>query len=591
MIFDWRKLGIATYGRQSGELKTLCPKCSAGRTHKNDKCLSVNLTTGVFNCHHCEWSGKAEQIGGRSSQHWEKPRKVYRKPEYQPATEPPADKLVDWFAKRGIPAEVIRRNQIESRSAWMPQTNKDERAIAFPYFRDGEIVNVKYRTADKMFRMEKDAEPCLYGLDDIEDFDSLVIVEGEIDKLSLEVAGFPNCVSVPNGADSDLDCLAADAERLAHIRKFIIAVDTDEKGEKLKQKLISRLGRDRCWLVEWPFGCKDANEVLTEHNADKVRECIESAKPIPIEGLFEIDDIREQVKTLWKYGSPRGVDVGWASLNKLYRPRLGAWTAIISIPKAGKTAFMAAMMINLAKLHGWRFAVFPAENLPAEEYASMLAEIYIGKPFSEGYHERMSEAQLDQALDWLQEHFVILSPNDDERDLDSILSIGKAYCLRRGIHGLVIDPFNELDLVQPQGVTETQFTARCLIKVRQFAKTHNVHVWISIHPTKLQKDKDGNYPVPTLYDASGSAHWRNKCDYGISIYRHYNDPDKPTEIHVQAVRWKGTGEIGVAELYFDRVTGRYSEQPTEWKIAEPRSKYRDSRFGEYLSEIEGTREF
>jgi twinkle protein len=567
-MYDWSAIGISTGGQTSGERKTLCPQCSAGRKHKSDKCLSVNLGDGVFRCHNCDWSGKAQATGQyRTTQHWERPKKNYQKPAYQVAQTEPAQAMLDWFAKRGIPAEIVKRHQIEVREVWMPQSEQKERAIAFPYFRNGEVVNVKYRTVKKYFRMEGGAELCLYGLDDITGED-VIFVEGELDKLALEVAGFVSVVSVPNGAGTNLDCLASDSQKFDKARRFILAGDNDTPGKELEQALISRLGRDRCWQVSWPEDCKDANDVLLKHGKEMLMNCIRAARPMPIEGLFEVNDIRAQVFDLWERGTPQGADPGWDNLNALYKPRLGTWTAIISIPKSGKTAWMAALMVNLARAHGWRFAVFPAENLPAEEYVSMLAEIYLGLPFNRGYHQRMNEQQLGEALDWLQEHFVILSPDDSQRDLDSLLAIGKTYCLRRGIQGFVIDPFNELEISRPQGISETEYIGKCLIKIRRFAKTHNLHVWVIVHPTKLQKDRDGKYPVPTLYDANGSAHWRNKCDYGISIYRHFDDPDKPTEIHVQAVRWKGTGEIGTAELFYDKVTGRYSEQATEWRIAE-----------------------
>ena len=49
------KLGI----KLSKSGKQTCPKCSASRTNKDDKCLSVTYTdTAVlYNCHHCNWSG------------------------------------------------------------------------------------------------------------------------------------------------------------------------------------------------------------------------------------------------------------------------------------------------------------------------------------------------------------------------------------------------------------------------------------------------------------------------------------------------------------------------------------------------------
>lgn len=48
----------------------------------------------------------------------------------------------------------------------------------------------------------KGAEKVLYGLDDIAGCSEIIIVEGEMDKLSLEEAGFRNVVSVSWGGSS-----------------------------------------------------------------------------------------------------------------------------------------------------------------------------------------------------------------------------------------------------------------------------------------------------------------------------------------------------------------------------------------------------
>ena len=50
-------IGILVDELKSGNQKATCPKCSESRTKKNDPCLSVNVTEGVFLCHHCEWKG------------------------------------------------------------------------------------------------------------------------------------------------------------------------------------------------------------------------------------------------------------------------------------------------------------------------------------------------------------------------------------------------------------------------------------------------------------------------------------------------------------------------------------------------------
>ncbi|KAJ0018808.1 hypothetical protein Pint_11361 [Pistacia integerrima] len=56
---------------------------------------------------------------------------------------------------------------------------------------------------DLLFQ-DKDTDKVFYGLDDIEGESDIIIVEGEMDKLSMEEAGFCNCVSVPNGAPTQV---------------------------------------------------------------------------------------------------------------------------------------------------------------------------------------------------------------------------------------------------------------------------------------------------------------------------------------------------------------------------------------------------
>ena len=71
---------------------------------------------------------------------------------------------------------------------------------AFPYYRNGELVNVKYRSLDKEFSQVPKAEKVLFGVDDCRGASEIIIVEGEMDKLALEEAGFRHVVSVPDGA-------------------------------------------------------------------------------------------------------------------------------------------------------------------------------------------------------------------------------------------------------------------------------------------------------------------------------------------------------------------------------------------------------
>ena len=109
-------------------------------------------------------------------------------------------------------------------------------------------------------------------------------------------------------------------------------------------------------------------------------------------------------------------------------------------------------------------------------------------------------------------------------------------------------------------MTETEYVSQCLKRVRVFARSRGVHVWIVVHPAKLSRANDGKYPVPTLYDCSGSAHWRNKCDNGIVVWRDLSGSDKDeVQIHVQKIRFRQIGKRGMVRLYYEPACATYRE--------------------------------
>lgn len=553
---DWAALGVDVRGRVSGEVKTLCPRCSHTRSNTRDRCLSVNLDEGLWHCHHCDWSGTVNERDGYGSRPRPAPPKPYARPDYEPVDGALHPAAVEWLTSRGITEAVWIRNRI----------GYLQNAIAFPYYRGGDVVNIKHRGRGKKFWMVADAELTLYGLNDIAPGEPLVWVEGEMDKLAVDVAGVTACVSIPNGAPAPgsrdyarhfayLEPLRSTLDGAA---RHIIAVDNDAPGRTLADELIRRLGPERCWSVTWPAGCKDANDVLLQHGADGLARALQAARPVPMAGLFEVADLHDAVYDLYEHGMDGGEDPGSAKLAPYYKVKPGLWTLVTGIPGHGKSALLDWIMVNLARRVGWQFAICSPENQPLARHIGQLAQIWSGRPFGPGPQRRMTPEELGEALALLHEHFLFLLPEDDEGyTVDGILRLARAAVYRRGIRGFVIDPWNELEHTRPAGMSETEHTSQVLTKIRRFARAHGVHVWVVAHPTKLIKDAKGTYPVPTPYDVSGSAHFRNKADMALSVWRDVNDERAATEVHIQKVRFRESGQIGMVELFYDAVTGRY----------------------------------
>jgi twinkle protein len=528
-------------GKYSGEIYTLCPKCSHTRKKAKDKCLSVNLDKRVWHCNHCNWSGYLRE---------ERQQIVYSKPEWKNKTELP-EKVVKYFEGRGIRQETLTKMQITAGSEWMPQAGKEVNTIQFNYFRNAELINIKYRDGAKNFKLHKDAELIFYNIDSIKETDTAIITEGEIDCLAFIEAGIDYVVSVPNGANpakNNLAYLDNCYEYFEHKKCIIIATDNDNNGRKLRDELAERLGQERCKYLE--FGkYKDANDLIQAEGIEGLHACKNAAKDFPLQGVFTISDIEDDIQDMYENGLDKGVslDIEDFTLNIVK----GYITVVTGIPGHGKSDFVDFMALRLKKLAGWNGAFYSPENKPTKLHVSKLVRKLIGKDW-EG-SSRVTPDELSMSMDYLDRSFWFIKPENDFT-IDSILTSVKQLKLKHGIDYFVIDAWNKLEHRYTD--SETKHIGETLDKLAIFCEVYNVHCFLVAHPTKMEKEKDSMlYKVPTLYNISGSANFFNKVDNGISVYRNFIE--KKTTVFIQKVKFTHWGMVGSCEFDYDVPSGRY----------------------------------
>lgn len=553
--------GIRLNSYSNGSHKIRCPKCSATRKNKSDPCLSVTVTDegAVWKCwNECGFVGGVGDQRDGEVVNFQRRAKI--PPPEIPIIGPLSQDAADFFRGRGIDRETLQVAGIGCVSWFIPAKQAKVPAIAFPYRKPGgAIVNIKFRTLDKEFAQIKNGEKVLFGWDRCDTSQAqLVITEGEIDALSMTAAGIENAVSVPAGASDRKWDFLEDPE-LSKFTRVVLAGDADEKGKTLCDELARRFGYERCWKVEWPTDCKDANDVLCKYSEDDLRNAVAAAKPYPISGLHTFDDFEREIWELYDGGRKRGITTGWPGMDQFMTIRPGELSVVTGIPSSGKSEFVDAVCVNLSIGQGWTFAMCSFENPPDDHFAK-LAEKYIGMPFFDGPSERMSREQVSAALLWARSRFVLIRTEDNESPtVDWILDKARIAVIRHGIRGLVIDPYNEIEHQRPPGMTETEYVSLMLNKVKRFARNHDLHVWFVAHPAKPTRNKDGEYPVPSLYDISGSANWVNKADIGVVVERDMTEGSRKVVVHVKKVRFKAVGRAGALELEYDRRTGSYTE--------------------------------
>lgn len=534
--------------QKNGENLVLCPVCSHTRKKKTLKCFSFNLGKNAGRCNHC-----GVVLVTKQEQSLFIPQIEYKRPKWQNNTNL-SDKLVKWFEGRKISQYVLNDFKVTEGVEWMPQTQKNENTIQFNYFRLGELINVKYRDGKKNFKLFKDAEMIFYNLDAAIDNKELIIVEGEMDVLALAQCGVNNVISVPNGCTDkgtiNVQYLDNCIDFFDEKTQFVLALDNDRVGNRLKDELARRLGYENCKTVTFK-DCKDANDCLIKYGQNVTKECFNEAKEFPIIGVFDANDIREDIYNYYNNGLPGGCGIDMHEMDMHLKFQVGYLTTITGIPGHGKSEFLDFLLCRLNVSHGWKTALYSPENHPLELHFSKFAEKMIGKPF-EGSN-RLSPIDLENMVKYHANNFFFINPESDFK-LENILDSVRQLVRKKGVNCFVIDAWNKLD--HQYTTNETKYISEQLDKITRFCEFNKVHCFLVAHPTKIQKDKStGKYEVPNLYSISGSANFYNKTANGITVYRDFDN--FTTEVYIQKVKFKHWGQVGKVIFGWDKTNGRY----------------------------------
>ena len=269
--------------------------------------------------------------------------------------------------------------------------------------------------------------------------------------------------------------------------------------------------------------------------------------------IVQVAELRDKLFTLWQEQTTRkGLSTGWPSLDENFRLNKGYLHVVTGIPGHGKSEVIDGIIVNTTVLHDWKWCFYSPENYPVELHLMKLIEKYMGKS-----KKAMTKNELLEGYLWAGSHFTWIYPREGETDLDSIL----AYIDAAGeFDGVVLDPWGEIDSTPYAHLSETEYIKQSLSKVRRFARQRKQAFFIVAHPTKLMKDRDGNYPIPDGYSISGSAHWRNLSDMLITVHRDNPDIHQAT-IYIGKVKQKDYGKApSKTTLDYDYVTGRFKDQ-------------------------------
>lgn len=280
-----------------------CPYCHGGG-HKDKYSFSINLDTGQFKCLRatCGVTGNMLTLSrdfdfslGSNVDEYYRPKKKYRSFKKPKETIKPREPAITYLESRGISEEIVRLYEITT-------LEKQENVLVFPFYDPkGNLCFIKYRKTDfdkskdrNKEWCEKDCRPILFGMKQCNDqYDRLVITEGQIDSLSVAMAEIKNAVSVPTGAKG-FTWIPYCYDWVSKFDEIVVFGDYEKGKITLLDEVAKRFPcRIKHVRYEDYKGCKDANEILQKYGPEAVRNAVENAVYVPVNRVIPLAEVED----------------------------------------------------------------------------------------------------------------------------------------------------------------------------------------------------------------------------------------------------------------------------------------------------------
>lgn len=464
-----------------------------------------------------------------------------------------------WAKARGLSRLTLERMGVASGITFFPAIERKEEGLFFR-FQSGwkaRCVPVKTHVAGGGWKT------AFWNIDAVIAASPKVVyfTEGEPDALALVEAGIEpsQVLSVPNGAretESD-DPKASPGYQyveealkagLNKVEKFVWCGDADIAGHALRADMVRLLGAARFHFVDWPEGCKDANDYLLSDGADALYEmAVHGSLPWPVSGLYRLSELPEPPKfTLWRPGFAE-----WES-KVLLAPR--TLSVVTGHPGHGKTQLWTQIWFQIVRAYCIPACIASFETRAKPHVRRQLRSLFIGK-----LEKDLSQEEMARADAWINERYLFIEHKEQRPTLEWLLDMAEVAVIRHGARIVQIDPWNRLESQRGGNETETEYILRCLRTIYVFATDMNCHVQIVAHPTKMDAARKGK--PPELDDIAGSKHWDNVVDQGFVVHRPemFDGQERKTEavMYCRKSRFEELGFQCKLGMNYDLTRGAY----------------------------------
>jgi twinkle protein len=388
----------------------------------------------------------------------------------------------------------------------------------------------------------------------------IVVTEGEIDALSVSQVQqnkWP-VVSIPNGAQGAKKALKKAYDYLVSFDEIILMFDMDEHGRHAAVECAELFPPGKVKIADLPM--KDASDMLQADRGDEVVRSIWNAKTYRPDGIVDGMSLwQEVVEDHDTYSIP----YPWEGLNdRTHGLRSGELVTVTAGSGVGKSAVVREIAYHLLQR---------AENvglIMLEESVKRTALGLMGIAINRPLHiskEGVSEAELKAAFDatvgsgrcFLYDHF-------GSTEVDNLLSRIRYMAKSLDCKWIILDHLSIVVSGLDEGGDERKLIDRTMTMLRTLVEETGLGLIIVSHLKRPDGKGHEEGAKTSLNQLRGSHAIAQLSDMVLGLERNQQDDDNPNQTTVRVLKNRFSGETGeAATLYYNRETGRLSDQPFE----------------------------
>jgi twinkle protein len=430
-----------------------------------------------------------------------------------------------------------------------------------PYYKNGSVVGLKARAADKEFFTVGDMKaPPFFGAHLADKGRYLVVTEGEIDAMSVAEAtgqGKYHAVSLPLGAQAAAKSFQQNLEYFAGFETVIICFDMDDPGMKAAEECAAILPPGKCKIAHLS-DAKDANELLQQGRFKDLIAAIFNAKDYRPDGIVTLADVRERALKPPEQGFPWFLP---RLTEATYGRRLGELYCFGAGTGVGKTDWLVQQIeYDLSTLH------LPVSVIFLEQSPAETVQRIAGKKKGKLFHipdGKSTTAELASALDEIEcSSKLFLYDSWGASEWKVVKNKIRYLAHAEGVKLFYLDHLTALAAMEDD---ERKALEQIMAEMAGLCKELNIIIHLVSHlatPEGKAHEEGGRVQIKQFKGSRSIGFW---CHFIFGIERDQQDDEQRNQSLFRVLKDRNTGRATglTIPLFYNAETGRLGDSHTD----------------------------